>query len=298
MNKKKIGLFIILNFGISWLIGILGILFGIKALSTSYFYLAVIYMFIPAISAIIVKKFIYKEEIIKYFGLSFKINKWFFIAWIMPLLIAFGSLFIALLFSDINFSSNMVGFLSKYKEILSPNQFSQLQNQLLSSNIPVGILISFQAILAGLTVNALAGLGEELGWRGFLQKELFSLGFWRSSFLIGFIWGIWHTPLILMGHNYPNNPYLGIVLMTLLGIFLGPVFSFFRLKAKSVIAAAISHGTFNASLSLSTIFLKGGNELTIGMTGLSGLIVLIMINILIYLYLKHKNFSHEERLSV
>jgi len=298
MNKKKIGLFIILNFGISWLIGILGLIIGIKAFSTAYFYLAVIYMFIPSISAIIVKKFIYKEEIIKYFGLSFKINKWFFIAWIMPLLIAFGSLFIALLFSDINFSSNMVGFLSKYKEILSPNQFSQLQNQLLSSNIPVGILISFQAILAGLTVNALAGLGEELGWRGFLQKELFSLGFWRSSFLIGFIWGIWHTPLILMGHNYPNNPYLGIVLMTLLGIFLGPVFSFFRLKAKSVIAAAISHGTFNASLSLSTIFLKGGNELTIGMTGLSGLIVLIMINILIYLYLKHKNFSHEERLSV
>ncbi len=298
MNKKKIGLFIVLNFGISWLMGILGIMFGIKAFSTAYFYLAVIYMFIPSISAIIVQKYIYNEEIKKNLGISFKINKWFFIAWVIPLIIAFGSLGIALIFPDIVFSLNMSGFLSKYKEMLSPTQFTQLKNQLLNSNIPVVVLISFQALLAGITVNAIAGLGEELGWRGFLQKELFILGFWKSSFLIGFIWGIWHTPLILIGHNYPAHPYFGIVLMTLIGIFLGPVFSFLRLKAKSVIAAAISHGTFNASLSLATLFLKGGSELTIGMTGLAGLIFLIIINFIIYLYLRQKSFSNEERLSV
>src|SRR6056297_3593910 len=173
MNKKKIGLFIILNFGISWLIGILGLIIGIKAFSTAYFYLAVIYMFIPSISAIIVQKFIYNEEIKKNLGISFKINKWFFIAWVLPLIIAFGALGIALIFPDIAFTLNISGFLSKYKEMLSPTQFTQLKNQLLNSNIPVVVLISFQALLAGITVNAIAGLGEELGWRGFLQKELF-----------------------------------------------------------------------------------------------------------------------------
>lgn len=39
-------------------------------------------------------------------------------------------------------------------------------------------------------------LGEELGWRGFLQIELnkrFSL--LKSSLIVGGIWGIWHLPL-------------------------------------------------------------------------------------------------------
>ena len=44
----------------------------------------------------------------------------------------------------------------------------------------------WEDLIAGVTVNAVAGFGEELGWRGFLQKELAFLGFWRSSLLIGF----------------------------------------------------------------------------------------------------------------
>lgn len=185
----------------------------------------------------------------------------------------------------------MEGFLTQYKQILSTEQFLQLKNQLFNTNIPVVIMITFQALLAGITVNAFAGLGEEIGWRGFLQKELSSLGFWKASFLIGLIWGFWHTPLILIGHNYPNNPFWGIVIMTLIGMFLGPIFSFIRIKSKSVVAAGICHGTFNASLSLSTLFLKGGSNLFIGMTGLSGLIILLTMNIIIYTYLKNKNDS-------
>jgi membrane protease YdiL (CAAX protease family) len=139
-------------------------------------------------------------------------------------------------------------------------------------------------LVAGLTINAIAGFGEELGWRGLLQKELLNMGFWKSSMLIGFIWGIWHVPLILMGHNYPNYPLIGIFIMTCIGTLLGPIFSFVRLKSGSVIAASICHGTFNASLSLATLFIKGGSDILVGMTGVAGIIALLIIDFLLYFY--------------
>ena len=62
------------------------------------------------------------------------------------------------------------------------------------------------------------------------------------------------------------------------------MFSYVRLKAKSVIAAAIMHGSLNATAGLAIMLVKGGNDLTIGITGLSGFLVLAVINVLIFLY--------------
>ena len=67
-----------------------------------------------------------------------------------------------------------------------------------------------QVLMAGPTINAIVALGEELGWRGLLMHELKSLGFWRSSFAIGFFWGLWHLPMIVNGYNYPGYPILGL----------------------------------------------------------------------------------------
>jgi membrane protease YdiL (CAAX protease family) len=52
-------------------------------------------------------------------------------------------------------------------------------------------------------INSLFGLGEEIGWRGFLLPRLLPLGKPRAYLLLGVIWGIWHAPLIVVGFNYP-----------------------------------------------------------------------------------------------
>jgi hypothetical protein len=67
-------------------------------------------------------------------------------------------------------------------------------------------------------------------------------------------------------------------------MLLGPIFSYIRLRAKSVIAAAIIHGSMNASGGLAILLLRGGNDLTIGMTGLAGFIVVILTNIALIVY--------------
>lgn len=139
-------------------------------------------------------------------------------------------------------------------------------------------------MIAGITINAVAAFGEELGWRGFLQKELGYMGFWKSSAIIGIIWGFWHAPLILQGHNYPQHPVEGVFMMTVWTLLLSPIFSYIRIKARSVIAAAIIHGSLNATVGLAIMVVKGGSDLTIGVTGLAGFIVLAIVNLSIFLF--------------
>jgi membrane protease YdiL (CAAX protease family) len=73
-------------------------------------------------------------------------------------------------------------------------------------------------------------------------------------------------------------------MMMVMCVLLAPIFSYVRLKANSVIAAAIIHGAFNANYGLSLMVVKGGNDLTIGVTGLAGFIVLVLANFCLFIY--------------
>jgi membrane protease YdiL (CAAX protease family) len=212
------------------------------------------------------------------------LNRWFLVAWLLPPVIAFAVLGVSLLFPGVEYSPEMAGMLERFKSGLTPEQLEQMKNQ--SAALPVHpIWIAFfQGLLAGITVNAVAGFGEELGWRGLLQRELGYLGFWKSSALIGLIWGVWHAPIILQGHNYPQHPAAGVFMMIIFTLLLSPIFSYVRLKAGSVLAAAVIHGSLNGTVGLSVMIIKGGNDLTVGVTGLAGFIVLFIVNAAIFVY--------------
>ncbi len=254
--------------------------------------IATAYMFIPMVVAIIVQKVMYKEPVKEPLGISFKINRWFLVAWLLPVVIAFVTLGVSLLLPGVEYSPEMTGFFERFKSALTPEQFEQMINQAAAFPVHplwIGLL---QGLIAGITINAIAGFGEELGWRGFLQKELGYLGFWKSSVVIGLIWGIWHAPIILQGHNYPEHPQTGVLMMVIFTLLISPIFSYVRLKAKSVIAAAIIHGSINATAGLPLMVLKGGNDLTVGVTGFAGFIVLALANVGIFIYDRH--FAREK----
>ena len=161
----------------------------------------VIYMFMPMAVAIIIQKSIYKEPLKEPLGISFKLNRWFVVAWLVPPVIAFATLGVSLFFPGVEYSPEMAGMFERFKSILTPEQLAQMESQ--AATLPIhpiwiGLL---QGLIAGITINAVVGFGEELGWRGLLQRELGFIGFWKSSILIGFIWGVWHAPIILQGHN-------------------------------------------------------------------------------------------------
>jgi membrane protease YdiL (CAAX protease family) len=284
MRFKKVILFVGLTFFANWLMAILFFAFGGKWGSAASLVMAAGYMFVPMVIAIVVQKLIYKEPLKQPLGISFKLNWWFLIAWLLPPVITFACLGVSLLFPGVEYYPEMTGLLERYKSIVTAEQLQQMRNfpsVFLSHPILMGLILG---LVAGVTVNAVAGFGEELGWRGFLQKELGFLGFWKSSVVIGVIWGIWHAPLILKGHNYPQHPAIGVFMMVVLCILLAPIFSYVRLKADSVIAAAIIHGSFNATAGMSILMVKGGNDLTVGVVGLAGFVVLAIINLGIFIY--------------
>lgn len=178
----------------------------------------------------------------------------------------------------------MLGMLKRFEYLMTPEQMEQAKNAIESLPINFLWLTLIQGLVAGVTVNAIAAFGEELGWRGFLLKEFKEMSFVKASILIGLIWGIWHAPLILMGHNYPQHPQIGVFMMVFLCVLLTPLLLYITIKAKSVIASAIMHGTMNATAGISIMAINGGSDLTAGIAGFAGFITITIFLVGLFIY--------------
>ncbi len=118
-----------------------------------------------------------------------------------------------------------------------------------------------QAMLIAPVVNGLATFGEEFGWRAYLQRKLRPLGTRKAVLVTGVIWGIWHWPFILMGHNYgldyPGAPLLGPLAMVWFCVTVGTFLGWLTLKSGSVWPAVIGHAAVNGMANLSALFVQG-----------------------------------------
>lgn len=95
--------------------------------------------------------------------------------------------------------------------------------------------------------NGILAAGEEIGWRGYLLPALLPLGRVPALLISGVIWGLWHTPLILLGYNFQTSAWWGPVAMAVGCVLLGVVLGWGRLRTDSVWPAAVGHGAFNAA---------------------------------------------------
>ena len=123
------------------------------------------------------------------------------------------------------------------------------------------------SLLLSAVVTPVANLvfcaGEELGWRGFLFTCFLEKGSPRRAMtLSGLIWGLWHGPMIAMGHNYgfayPCWPWLGIGAMVVFCFFVGCCLAYLRLRTGSFWPAALAHGALNGMAAGAMVFLAPG----------------------------------------
>ncbi|MBD5502061.1 MAG: CPBP family intramembrane metalloprotease [Lachnospiraceae bacterium] len=109
-------------------------------------------------------------------------------------------------------------------------------------------------------INVIPTLGEELGWRGYLLYGLknSSGSSMKAVLITGVIWGIWHAPMIAMGHNYgtgyPGYPYIGILMMIVFCVLVGIIEGYITLRTDSVLPAAICHSAINGLGSIGILF--------------------------------------------
>ena len=229
-------------------------------------------MMLPLI-AVIFTQLIFKEPVLRDVGISFKINRWWFIGWLMMPVVALAVLGMSLLMPGAYWNAE--------SETVKTALQQMPEGAGLWSLIAITII---SGLTAGASINAVFAFGEEIGWRGFLLKEFKGKKFLPVALLTGTIWGLWHFPLILNGHNYPQHPVIGVFMMVAMCIALTPMLMYFRQKSGSVIVPAIMHGTFNAIVGISNIFVAPANDLLIGGPGLAGIIILLLADTVIFLY--------------
>jgi len=271
---KKVWIFIAVCLGLSW--GAAGAFHlsgaAYKSLSGTLF--ASCYMFFPMLS-VVITQLLTGEKPFSGCGVTFKIRWWWLVAGL------FGMQFFCLLTLPV--SALFPGVAVSTDSDILAKTVGQLQSKGLDVG-PWGILgISLgSAVFAACTINALFAFGEEVAWRGFLSRCLDSLGFWKKSLSVGALWGVWHAPLILMGHNYPEHPVAGVFMMVAFCVLMAPPFQLVRDKSRSVIGAAVMHGSLNASAGLSLLYLSGFDDLLCGCSGLAGLCILLLADILLF----------------
>ena len=114
---------------------------------------------------------------------------------------------------------------------------------------PIGVLVAVQVALlpAAAVFNGLLAFGEEIGWRGWLLPALQPLGNWPAVLLTGVAWGIWHTPLILLGYNFDRPDAGGVLLMVAGCVAVGSLLGWLRIWSGSIWPCVFGHGAFNAA---------------------------------------------------
>ena len=139
--------------------------------------------------------------------------------------------------------------------------FTQMEAQ--GITYPMYVLVSVAAALTyGPLINMFLGLGEEIGWRGFLYPQLKArYGKKKGWILGGVIWGAWHWPLIwLIGYEYGaataneagyiGFPVTGMLLFCVITVGWGILHDWLYEKSESIWIPALFHGAINAAAAL------------------------------------------------
>ena len=268
LENKRILIFLFFAFGIAWVVALIIYLTGGLANSpvlvpgipfTLALLLAVTgYMWAPALAHIITRLISREGWGNVLLRPYFKHWPYWIAAWFVPPLVTIlGTILFFTIFPNYYDPS-----LKRILEMLAMNWAYPIDvRKLILIQTAVGILVAP-------LLNGPATFGEEFGWRGYLQPKLMPLGGRKALVIIGIIWGVWHWPMIAMGHNYgldyPGAPWLGMLMMVwftlILGIFLGWV----TIRSRCVWPAVIGHGAINGIANLGSIFVQGSPNPLLG----------------------------------
>jgi len=280
MHARPVLGYFVLTCGLSW--GLLAVFLGMHGRwgTPAAMPVAVLYMFGPAIAAAIFQR--RAERPLSELGTDLRPRRSWLAAWALPVVISLITFALGFTLPSVHFDASMAPFYAKLAETLPADQVAELRAAFAKLPVHPALLAAVQAVLLGPTVNAVVAFGEELGWRGYLFEALKGFGFWRSSALVGLMWGLWHAPIIMLGHNYPDHPYVGVSMMIVFCLLWAPLFAWVRERSGSVGAPAVLHGTINALAGVPLMVTQGGSDLLVGVTGAVGLGVVAVANFVLF----------------
>lgn len=253
LEAKRLIIFLLLAFGISWLPAIvLNCTVGYHEWFETYKmpFFALIVLFGPALANVITRMITHEGWNHSMLHLKLKGNlKYYLIAVFTPVILGIAEgVLTTIIFGNADFS-DIDGGMSGMQIIGN-----------------VTLTISMVPLMAFNT------FGEEFGWRGYMNQKMEPLlGTTGTVIIGGIIWGLWHAELTVVGHNfgtkYDGYPYLGILAMCISCTFIGMGLMWLTKKTGSIYPAAIMHASNNfGGRSIEQYFLSGipeGKTLTV-----------------------------------
>ena len=193
--------------------------------ATAAYAVGVFGMLIPSIAHLITRLVTKEGFKNSYLGLNFKGNAKYYIASVAVKL-AEVLLFVVLVWKI------FAGDLSFSEAFASDEKVARICSYILT--IFASIIVFFPAF------------GEEWGWRGYMMPKLTELMGKPAAIIAGgILWGLWHAPLTISGHNfgvdYDFFPWLGIVLMCVFCTFMNAFLTLLTEKTKSIYPASFCH---------------------------------------------------------
>lgn len=217
--------------------------------------------------------------------------KYYALAWFGTAFFIFLGAALYFLLYPTQFDGNM-GYIKVLYESRGVTVNSSELKSIIISQVLMGVFLSP-------LLNFINCFGEEWGWRGYLlPKMLGQLKVVPALLITGVIWGLWHAPLTVMGHNYGlgyrGYPVAGILAMCLFCIVIGIFLSYVTIRTQSCIPAVIGHAVLNGLSAIGLCFTSLQNPYNVflgpaptGVIGGLGFILMAAV-LLILLYKEEK----------
>ena len=279
MSKfTKYILFTFLSAWIIWVIGYNDLKLGNTAGMMSFSRSLMIGMFMPTMGALVAG--------VKIRDMGWKLNidknkKLILFAWLMPTVFEItGAALYFLVFPD---DYSVPGAIL---EDIDPDAFAKFENDSSSYGEYVAKEIFYSLTSFYTFVGMIFGLGEEIGWRGYLFPELKS-GFGRTKAMLlgGTIHGAWHFPLmILVGYEYGTDyigaPLLGMAAFCIFCIATGIISYWLYERSESILLSGIFHGSINGTFN--PCLLRGDEHIERSIFGPSSIGLISVIPMVIF----------------
>lgn len=238
-----------------WACMFAGIFSGSQTVYTALLSLA---MFMPLLGVFVISRFNLSQ---KNSGIGWKVQfrknwKYILLAWFMPAVFTLlGAVLYFVVFPN-RFDSSL-GYLTSYYNLLA-------QSGAVTEGVDVQSAMTME-IVSALTfaplINMIYALGEEVGWRGYMTvKFKEKMGRTKGLLTSGFLWGVWHWPLIILagyeyGIGYVGFPFTGMIMMCVFTTVVGILLSYLYDRSGSIWMCALGHGALNAVAALPLYYL-------------------------------------------
>jgi len=265
--------FVVLACGLAWLVA-LPLWLGDGLAEPTAGLLLPVMMFTPAVAAVIVTfalRVPSAGERVRFLGLwplrPAKRVVWLMVlGWLAPPLLVGLSVLVAAALGFVQLDLTFAGFAAQLAQLLPEG----------APMPPVELVVISQLVMIPVAalLNSVVAFGEELGWRGWLVPALRPLGTWPTLLISGAIWGVWHSPVILLGYNFGRTDITGVLFMIGGCVAWGILLGWLRLRSASIWPAVLAHGSLNAAGGLVLLFAASQPDLALaGPLGLAGWIV-------------------------